>query len=242
MDLDTAASYAEILGLVTILGAAIYSWFQIKDSLRRARDSTTAMSLAANFQDEDFVVGLTAIMNMDFDASEYKHGDQKATVEAFKQQCGEDWPKVMRVLTTWESIGVLIHRGDMDFHAFYDLFSGVIIKTYETFSFFFEPIRKMRTTKTWSGFFGLPTKPSLSLKRKGQGRPLPTSLSPTGDRQNACAVKPGTQRPCSTPETTPTTNGLMIEASLAKPCDSTTTHAVPNLDKPSLSWRSEATK
>ena len=62
MDLDTAASYAEILGLVTILGAAIYSWFQIKE-LRRSRDSTTAMSLAANFQDEDFVVGLTAIMN-----------------------------------------------------------------------------------------------------------------------------------------------------------------------------------
>ena len=100
MDLDTAASYAEILGLVTILGAAIYSWFQIKE-LRRSRDSTTAMNLAANFQDEDFVVGLTAIMNMDFDASEYKHGDQKANVAAFKQHCGEDWPKVMRVLTTW---------------------------------------------------------------------------------------------------------------------------------------------
>ena len=89
MDLDTAASYAEILGLVTILGAAIYSWFQIKE-LRRSRDSTTAMSLAANFQDEDFVVGLTAIMNMKFDATEYQHGDHKANVEAFQEHCGED--------------------------------------------------------------------------------------------------------------------------------------------------------
>ena len=169
MDLDTAASYAEILGLVTILGAAVYSWFQIKE-LRRSRDSTTAMSLAANFQDEDFVVGLTAIMNMDFDASEYKHGDQKATVEAFKQQCGEDWPKVMRVLTTWESIGVLIHRGDMDFHAFYDLFSGVIIKTYEAFSFFFEPIRENENNKNMEWFLWLADR-VIEFEKEGSGTP-----------------------------------------------------------------------
>ena len=30
MNLDTAAAWAEVLGLVTILGAAIYSWYQIK--------------------------------------------------------------------------------------------------------------------------------------------------------------------------------------------------------------------
>jgi len=49
MNLDTAAAWAEVLGLVTILGAAIYSWYQIKE-LRRSRDSATAMNLAANFQ------------------------------------------------------------------------------------------------------------------------------------------------------------------------------------------------
>ena len=62
MDLQTAASWAEILGLVTILGAAIYSWFQIRE-LRRSRDSTTAMNLAANFQSQDFVVGLTTLLS-----------------------------------------------------------------------------------------------------------------------------------------------------------------------------------
>ena len=74
MNLETAASWAEVLGLVTILGAAIYSWYQIKE-LRRSRDSTTAMNLAANFQSEDFVIGLTAIMNMDFDTSKFEPGN-----------------------------------------------------------------------------------------------------------------------------------------------------------------------
>jgi len=70
MELDTAAAYAEIFGLVTILGAAIYSWFQIKE-LRRSRDSNTAMSLAASFQSQDFVIGLNAIMNTNIDTSKF---------------------------------------------------------------------------------------------------------------------------------------------------------------------------
>ena len=84
MNLDTAAAWAEVFGLVTILGAAIYSWFQIKE-LRRSRDSTTAMNLAANFQDKDFVIGLTAIMNMDFDLSKFTPGDAKANFITFSE-------------------------------------------------------------------------------------------------------------------------------------------------------------
>ena len=83
MELDTAASYAEIFGLVTILGAAIYSWFQIKE-LRRSRDSNTAMSLAESFRSEDFVVGLNAIMNVNIDTSKFQHGDEKANSIAFR--------------------------------------------------------------------------------------------------------------------------------------------------------------
>ena len=151
INLDTAASWAEVFGLVTILGAAIYSWYQIKE-LRRSRDSTTAMSLAANFQSEDFVVGLTAIMNMNFDINQFNPEDPEGNFNAFRTHFGEDWPKVMTVLTTWESIGVLIHRGDMDFHAFYDLFSAVIIQTYETFSFYFEPIRNQDGDKNFKAW------------------------------------------------------------------------------------------
>ena len=169
MDLDTAASWAEVLGLVTILGAAIYSWYQIKE-LRRSRDSTTAMSLAANFQSEDFVVGLTAIMNMDFDKSQFEEGKEKENFKAFRAHFGEDWPKVMTVLTTWESNGVLIHRGDMDFHAFYDLFSGVIIKTYELFSFYFEPIREAEDDKNMEWLIWLADR-IIEYEKEGSGTP-----------------------------------------------------------------------
>ena len=167
MNLDTAAAWAEVFGLVTILGAAIYSWFQIKE-LRRSRDSVTAMNLAANFQNEDFVVGLAAIMNMDFDLSKFTPGDAKGNFITFREHFGEDWPKVMTVLTTWESVGVLIHRGDMDFHALYDLFSGVIIKTYEMFSFYFEPIREQENDKDMEWFIWLADR-VIEYENEGSG-------------------------------------------------------------------------
>ena len=44
MDVERAAAYAEIFGLVTILGAAIYSWYQIKE-MKASRESQGALVL-----------------------------------------------------------------------------------------------------------------------------------------------------------------------------------------------------
>ena len=167
MDIETTAAWAEVIGLITILGAAIYSWFQIKE-LRRSRDSTTAMNLAANFQSEDFVIGLTAIINMEkFDLE--KFGDDSTNnFKAFREHFGDDWPKVMTVLTTWESIGVLIHRGDMDFHAFYDLFSGVLLKNYAAFSFYLEGVRERGDDKDMEWFIWLVDR-VIEYEKQGSG-------------------------------------------------------------------------
>ena len=106
MDLQVAAAWAEVFGVITILGAAIYSWYQIRE-LRRSRDSTTAMSLAANFQNEDFVVGIASIMSMKMDENIFVIGEDEQNYMTLREHFGKDWPKVMTVLTTWESIGVM---------------------------------------------------------------------------------------------------------------------------------------
>tara|TARA_B100000287_G_scaffold97696_1_gene89758 strand:- start:83 stop:634 length:552 start_codon:yes stop_codon:yes gene_type:complete len=168
MDLESASQWAEILGLITILGAAIYSWFQIKE-LRSSRDSTTAMNLASNFQSQDFVVGLTSILNMQFDPIDYDPDDPN-NFERLQNHFGENWPNVMTVLTTWESLGVLIHRGNMDFHAFYDLFSGVVVKNYEAFSFYLEPIREDPDNKDMEWFIWLVDR-IKEYEKEGSGTP-----------------------------------------------------------------------
>ena len=52
MELSSAAQWAEVIGLITILGAAIYSWFQIKE-LKESRRSAATLSLANLFQSKD---------------------------------------------------------------------------------------------------------------------------------------------------------------------------------------------
>ena len=168
MELETAASWAEIIGLVTILGAAIYSWFQIKE-LRISRDSATAMNLAANFQSPDFVAGLTSIISTNLDRKMFT-GDKIKDFQTMKNHFGDNWPKVVTVLTTWESIGVLIHRGDMDFHAFYDLFSGVFTKTYDEFSFYLESVRENEDDKDMEWFIWLYDRVK-EYEQEGSGTP-----------------------------------------------------------------------
>ena len=43
----------------------------------------------------------------------------------------------------------------MDFHAFYDLFSGEFQKTYQVFSFWLDPIRERDEDKTMEWFIWL---------------------------------------------------------------------------------------
>jgi len=114
MDLDTAASYAEIIGLVTILGAAIYSWFQIRE-MKASRDSAAALILSEHFHRPDWVAGVVELVYQPKDID---------SLEKFKEYHGERWPDLMAVMTTWESMGALVHRGDLDFHLVYDMYSG----------------------------------------------------------------------------------------------------------------------
>ena len=116
MDLSSAAKWAEIVGLITILGAAIYSWFQIKE-LKKARQSAAALSLSELFQSPEFAAGLSIVS---YQPEELKSFDE------FKVYHGDKWPEVFAVMTTWESLGALVFRGDLKFNLVYDLFSGLI--------------------------------------------------------------------------------------------------------------------
>ena len=49
MNLETMSQWAEVIGVVTIFGAAVYSWFQIKE-LRNDRKADASLRLAKLWQ------------------------------------------------------------------------------------------------------------------------------------------------------------------------------------------------
>ena len=122
MELAVASQWAEIIGLVTILSAAVYSWIQIRE-LKKVRQSTAALSLAELFQSPDFSSGLIQLTHQPSNIDSW---------DKFIEYHGEKWPQALSVMTTWESLGALVHRGDLQFQLVYDLFSGLIMFHHET--------------------------------------------------------------------------------------------------------------
>ena len=120
MDLDTAANYAEIIGLLTILGAAVYSWYQIKE-MKASRESQGALVLSEHLHKPDFVGAVVAMSSQ----------PNISTMEELKQHHGDEWKHVLTLATTWETLGALVHRGDLDFHLVYDIYGGLIVFSHE---------------------------------------------------------------------------------------------------------------
>ena len=117
MDLFTLAALAEVFGLITILSAAIYSWIQIRE-LKKVRRSQAALSVSELFQSTDFAAGVKMVSSQPNELNSF---------EEFKKFHGEGWEKAFSVINTWESIGALVHRGNIDFYLIYDFFSGYIL-------------------------------------------------------------------------------------------------------------------
>ena len=60
MDLSTASQWAEVLGLVTIFGAAIYSWLTINE-IKKDRKASASLKLSELWQNKDFAHGSISI-------------------------------------------------------------------------------------------------------------------------------------------------------------------------------------
>ena len=103
MNLSSASQWAEIIGLFTILGAAVFSWYQIKE-LKKSRQSAAALSLSELFQSPAFAAGLSLLTSLPRDLDNF---------EDFREFHGEKWPEAFSVMTTWESLGALVYRGDL---------------------------------------------------------------------------------------------------------------------------------
>ena len=132
MDLDSASQWAEVLGLVTIFGAAIYSWITIKE-MKKDRKASSSLKLSELWQNKDFSHGSISIWMQPDDLKSFKE------LEEFH---GENYPKVFTVLLTWESIAITLHDGHFDFDVVRKQFSLSMITAWKKNRLIIENFRK----------------------------------------------------------------------------------------------------
>jgi hypothetical protein len=112
MDLATFVDLISALTLVCGFGFAVV---QLRLH-RAARDREIGLELLRSFQTPDFARALRAVYRL-------PDGLSKREIE---EHLGDNMDAVYALMTTWESIGALVHRGEIRLDLVEDFFSGPV--------------------------------------------------------------------------------------------------------------------
>lgn len=113
MSVETIFQIIEAVAVVVGVGFAMVQVRQYRHDRQRG----AAMELLHSFQTPSFARALNIIYSM-------PDGLSKDEVVRF---AGDDFHLVYAMTTTWESVGILVHRGEIDLNMVGDFFSGPIV-------------------------------------------------------------------------------------------------------------------
>jgi hypothetical protein len=100
---------------IAVVIAVGFAMLQVRP-YRRDKRRESAMERLHSFQTPSFARALNIVYRM-------PEGLNKEKIEQF---CGDEFHLVYAMTTTWESLGVLVHRGEIDLQLIDDFFSGPI--------------------------------------------------------------------------------------------------------------------
>lgn len=112
MSVEVIFQAVESIAVVVAVGFAMVQVRQY----RRDKHREAAMELLHAFQTPSFARALNIVYEM-------PEGLSKEEVEAY---AGDEFHLVYAMTTTWESLGVLVHHGEIDLQLIDDFFSGPI--------------------------------------------------------------------------------------------------------------------
>jgi hypothetical protein len=139
MNVEAVFQAVEAAALVVGVGFAVYETRRY----RRERNREAAMELLHAFQTPEFAKALVMVYRL-------PDGLSKQQIES---SLGEDLHLVYAMTTTWESIGVLVFRGEMSIHLVDDFFSGPIVVSWRKLQSYFIGERKETGRETVGEWF-----------------------------------------------------------------------------------------
>ncbi len=127
-----------ILSTTAIFAGGIFAAVQLRQ-LNRQRVRDSAMQMLHVFQTREFMDGYEVIFNLPM-------GLSKAEIEA---RVGDRMVSVLVVLGTFESLGILVHRGEVRLELIDDFFSGGIILAWKKFQNYIVGVRELNKRDTF---------------------------------------------------------------------------------------------
>ena len=136
------AVIADVVSAVAVLLGLGFAGVQLRH-FRLTRQRELALELVHSFQTEAFSKGLYLLADLPDDC----------TPEELQSRLGSEAQNVFVLLTTWESLGVLLHRGELSLDMVDDFFSGAIIVSWRKLSRFVVIMRSRLDRRTYYEWF-----------------------------------------------------------------------------------------
>jgi hypothetical protein len=140
MDLSTLAN---LINAFAVSAGVIFAATQIRHyRQRRRRDAM--VELVRSFQNPSFTSAFRRILSLPDDA----------TTEQIRERLGPDGEEIVYLVTlTWESLGVMLFRGEVTIDLVDDFFSGPILISWRKLNVFVEEDRRALDRNTVSEWF-----------------------------------------------------------------------------------------
>lgn len=139
MQLTTILS---LLSTSAIVAGGIFAAVQIRQmNKQRARDS--ALQMLHSFRTPDFLNAVNIVFSL-------PEGLSKQEVE---ERLGEKMISILVLFGTFESLGIMVYRREMDIQLVEDFFSGIIILSGRKFKNYLIEVREMGNRHTYYEWF-----------------------------------------------------------------------------------------
>jgi hypothetical protein len=155
----------EVVNTVALCAAALFAAYQLIE-LRRQRRRDSVLGLVRSFQSGEFTAALGRVNSLPDDAD-------RATIKKVLGPEGRD--QVFLVGLTWESLGVLAFRREIDMATIDDFFSGAIVISWRKLHAFVEEDRRDLDRETvWEWFQWLAERMG---ERESRSAPIPAQIA-----------------------------------------------------------------
>lgn len=135
MEVNTLLSLVSTFAIVVGL---LFAGFQLQ-MLNKQRSRESALQLLHSFQTPEFHEAVSILVDL-------QEGLSKKEIE---ERLGDKMTCVLVMFGTFESLGILIFRRELDIQLVEDFFSGVIILTGKKFKNYFKEVREISNRPTY---------------------------------------------------------------------------------------------
>ena len=155
----------DVFNAAALCAGVVFGIYQLVE-LRRQHRRDAVLGLVRSFQSGDFTAALGRVNSLPDDAD-------RATIRQALGPTGED--QVFLVGLTWESLGVLAFRREIDMETIDDFFSGAItISWRKLHAFVDEDRRRLERETVWEWFQWLADR---MREREQRGAPIPAHIA-----------------------------------------------------------------